>query len=93
MGYAWPQSSNQGKPPMNDSIKGTAASLAEFVRATQDAELDDGDAARITNLVANTKNTLAALADRPRFDAEPAEIVTTMRRLAPAQARSGEGAS
>ena len=93
MGYAWPETSNQGKPRMNDSIKGGAAALAEFVRATQDAEFDDDDTARITNLLANTKNTLAALAGRPRFDAEPAEIVVAMRRLAPAQARSEEGAS
>ena len=82
---------------MNDSTKVGAAALAEFVRATQDAEFDDGDAARVSNLLANTKATLAALADRPRFDAEPAEMATVMRRLAPtataaAAAASGAGA-
>ena len=72
---------------MNESNEVGAASLADFVRATQDAELDDGDAERITTLLADTKRTLATLAGRPRFDAEPAETVTVMRRLAP---RAGE---
>ena len=74
---------------MNESNKLGAASLAEFVLATQDAEFDEGGAERVTTLLANTKATLAALADRPRFDAEPAETVTLMRRLAPAAAESG----
>ncbi|MCY4451494.1 MAG: hypothetical protein OXC01_06050 [Immundisolibacterales bacterium] len=73
---------------MTDSTKVGAAALAEFVFATQDAEFDDGDAERVTNLLANTRRTLAALADRPRFDAEPSETVTLMRRLAPG---AGEG--
>ena len=89
MRYAWPEFGSRDQSGMNDSTKVGAASLAEFVRATQDAEFDDGDAERVTNLLANTKVTLAALADRPRFDAEPAEIATVMRRLAPAAARSG----
>ena len=78
---------------MNESTKTGAASLAEFVRATQDAEFDGGDAERIANLLANTKRSLASLADRPRFDAEPAELVTVMRRLAPAAAVPEGGAS
>ena len=68
-----------------------AASLAEFVRMTQDAEFDDGDAERVSRLLANTKGALAALADRPRFDAEPADLAKAMSRLAPAAA-SGAGA-
>ena len=67
---------------MSESNKVGAASLADFVRATQDAELDDGDAERITTLLASAKRTLATLAGRPRFDAEPAETVTVMQRLA-----------
>ena len=74
---------------MSESNKVGAASLAEFVHATQDAEFDDGDAERVTTLLANTKATLAALADRTRFDAEPAELATVMRRLAPAAAAEG----
>ena len=66
---------------MSESNKVGAASLADFVRATQDAELDDGDAERITTLLASTKRSLATFAGRPRFDAEPAE--TVMQRLAP----------
>ena len=79
---------------MSESTRVGADALVEFVRATGDAEFDDGDAERVTNLLANTKTTLGALADRPRFDAEPAETVALMRRLAPA-AESGaeEGAS
>ena len=76
---------------MNESTKVGAASLAEFVLATQDAEFDEGDAERVTNLLANTKGTLGALADRPRFDAEPAEIATVMRRLAPGAGEAGTG--
>ena len=76
---------------MSESTKVSAASLAEFVRATQDAEFDDGDAERVTNLLANTKGTLAALADRTRFDAEPAEIVVVTRRLAPGAEGAGTG--
>ncbi len=77
---------------MNEATgKVDAASLAEFVRMTQDAEFDDGDAERVSRLLANTKGTLAALADRPRFDAEPAELAKAMSRLAPAAA-SGAGA-
>ncbi len=76
---------------MNEATdKVGAASLAEFVRATQDAEFDDGDAERVSRLLANTKGTLAALADRPRFDAEPADLAKAMSRLAPAAA-SGAG--
>lgn len=77
---------------MSDSTKVGAASLAEFVRATQDAEFEDGDAERVANLLANTKATFAALADRPRFDAEPAEIATVLRRLAPATTSGAEEA-
>ena len=76
---------------MSESTKVSAATLAEFVRATQDAEFDDGDAERVTNLLANTKGTLAALADRARFDAEPAEIVVVTRRLAPGAEDAGTG--
>ena len=76
---------------MNESTKLGAASLAEFVLATGDAEFDDGDAERVTNLLANTKSTLGALADRPRFDAEPAETVAVMRRLAPRSEEAGAG--
>lgn len=72
---------------MNEATgKAGAASLAEFVRATQDAEFDDGDAERVSRLLANTKATFAALADRPRFDAEPADLAKAMIRLAPAAA-------
>ena len=80
---------------MNESTKVGAASLAEFVRATADAEFDEGDAERVTNLLANTKGTLGALADQPRFDAEPAETAAVMRRLAPRpeEASAGGGAS
>ena len=76
---------------MNESSKVGAAALAEFVLATQDAEFDEGDAERVTNLLANTKGTLGTLADRPRFDAEPAEIATVMRRLAPGAGEAGTG--
>lgn len=68
---------------MSESNKVGAASLADFVRATQDAELDDGDAERVATLLADTKRSLATFAGRPRFDAEPAETVTVMQRLAP----------
>ena len=79
---------------MSESTRVGADALAEFVRSTQDAEFDDGGAERVTNLLANAKATLAALADRPRFDAEPAETVTLMRRLAPAsESGAEEGAS
>ena len=80
---------------MNEPTQVGAASLAEFVRATQDAEFDDGDAERVARLLANTKATLAALADRPRFDAEPADLVKAMGRPAPtaaSAAASGAGA-
>ena len=80
---------------MNEPTQVGAASLAEFVRATQDAEFDDGDAERVARLLANTKATFAALADRPRFDAEPAELVKAMGRFAPTgapAAASGAGA-
>ncbi len=76
---------------MNESTKVGAASLAEFVLATQDAEFDEGDAERVTNLLANTKGTLGTLAGRPRFDAEPAEIATVMRRLAPGAGGAATG--
>ena len=76
---------------MIESTKVGAASLAEFVLATQDAEFDEGDAERVTNLLANTKGTLGALADRPRFDAEPAQTVAVMRRLAPRSEEAGAG--
>ena len=78
---------------MSESTRLGADALAEFVRATQDAEFDDGDAERVTNLLANTKATLSALADRPRFDAEPAETVTVMRRVATRPDESSGGAS
>ena len=74
---------------MNESTKVGATALAEFVLATQGAEFDEGDAARVATLLANTKRTLAALGDRPRFDAEPAETVALIRRLAPAAAAEG----
>ena len=80
---------------MNEPTQVGAASLAEFVRATQDAEFDDGDAERVARLLANTKAAFAALADRPRFDAEPAELVKAMGRFAPTgvpAAASGVGA-
>ena len=88
MRYAWLETGSRDETGMSESTRVGADALAEFVRATQDAEFDDGDAERVTNLLANTKGTLAALADRPRFDAEPAETVALMRRLAPA-AESG----
>ena len=47
---------------MSESNKVGAASLADFVRATQDAELDDGDAERITTLLADTKRSIAPAA-------------------------------
>ena len=71
---------------MNESNKLGAAALAEFVRATQDAEFDEGDAERVATLLANTKRTLGVLAGQPRFDAEPAETVALIRRLAPTAA-------
>ena len=83
MRYASPECNHRDEPGMSESDKVGAAALAEFVRGTQGAELDDGDAERVTNLLANTKGTLAALADRTRFDAEPAEIAVVTRRLAP----------
>ena len=67
---------------MSESNRVDAAALADFVRATQDANFDEGDAERIPTLLANTKAAFAALADRARFDAEPAEILTVMGRLA-----------
>ena len=75
---------------MNESDRVSVAALAEFVRGTQDADFEQGDAERIPTLLANTKSTFAALADRTRFDAEPAEIVTVMGRLAPAAASGAE---
>lgn len=78
---------------MSESTKLGATALAEFVRATQDAEFDEGDAERIPTLLANTKGTFAALADRPRFDAEPAEIVTVTGRLAARSDKSAGGGS
>ena len=76
---------------MSETTKVGAAALAEFVRATADTEFDEGDAERVTNLLANTKGTLGTLAERPRFDAEPAEIATVMRRLAPGADEAGTG--
>ena len=78
---------------MNESSRVDAAALADFVRATQDAEFDEGDAERIPTLLANTKGTFAALADRPRFDAEPSEIVTVTGRLAARPGTSAGGGS
>ena len=80
---------------MNESTKVGATALAEFVLATQGAEFDEGDAERVATLLANTKAALATLAGRPRFDAEPSEMVTVMRRLAPGagEASAGGGAS
>ena len=78
---------------MNESNRVDATALADFVRATQDADFDEGDAERIPTLLANTKATFAALAGRPRFDAEPAEIVTVMGRLAHGCGESTGGAS
>ena len=68
-----------------------ASSLAEFVRATEGAEFDDGDAERLATILANTRKAFAAYADHPRFDTEPAGIVPTLRRLAPADGSEGEG--
>ena len=62
MGYAWPESDRRDERGMSESNKVGAASLAEFVRATQDAELDDGDAERITTLLADTKRSIAPAA-------------------------------
>ena len=78
---------------MSESNRVDAAALADFVRATQDADFDEGDAERIPTLLANTKATFAALADRPRFDAEPADIVTAMRRVGAAPDGSAGGES
>ena len=74
---------------MSTSAAAGAASLAEFVRGTQDAEFDDGDAERVARVVANTKNVFAALADHPRFDTEPADLGPLLARLAPAALREG----
>ena len=76
---------------MNEPTRVGAASLAEFVRETRDAEFGDGDAERVARLLADTKATLAALADRPRFDAEPADLVKAMGPSAPAAAAPGAG--
>ena len=78
---------------MSETNRVDAAALADFVRATQDADFDEGDAERIPTLLVNTKSTFAALAGRPRFDAEPAEIVTVMVRLAEGPGESTGGAS
>ena len=75
---------------MSETNRVDATALADFVRATQDAEFDEGDAERIPTLLANTRATFAALAARTRFDAEPAEIVTTMRRLAATDAAAAD---
>ena len=91
MGYACPHPRTEHRPSMNEPTRLGAASLAEFVRATRDAEFGDGDAERVARLLADTKATLAALADRPRFDAEPADLVKAMGRSAPAAAASGAG--
>lgn len=94
MRYAWPETGSRNETGMSESTRVGADALAEYVRATADAEFDDGDAERVTNLLANTKATLAALAGRPRFDAEPAETVALMRRLAPgAESGAEEDAS
>ena len=37
-----------------------ASSLAEFVRATEGAEFDDGDAERLATILANTRKAFAA---------------------------------
>lgn len=68
----------------------SAASLAEFVRATEGAEFDDGDAERLATILANTRKAFAAYAGHPRFDTEPAGIVPALRRLAPADGPDGE---
>ena len=81
----------QGGPRMHTSTTAGAASLAEFVRATESAELDDGDAERLATILANTRKAFAAYADYSRFDAEPAEIAPALRRLAPAAASPGGG--
>ena len=92
MRYPSRENGSRDEPGMSESTKVSAAALAEFVRATQGAEFDDGDAERVTNLLANTRGTLGTLADRPRFDAEPAEMVTVLGRLAPSGAgESGAG--
>ena len=89
MRYASGETGSRDETGMSESTKVGAASLAEFVRATADAEFDEGDAERVANLLANTKGTLGTLADRPRFDAEPAEIAAVMRRLAPGAVEAG----
>ena len=67
----------------------SAASLAEFVRATEGAEFDDGDAERLATILANTRKAFAAYAGYPRFDAEPAGLAPALRRLASAAGPDG----
>lgn len=78
---------------MSTSTAVSAASLAEFVRATEAAEFDDGDAERLATILANTRKAFAAYAGHPRFDTEPAGIVPALRRLAPADGSEGWGES
>jgi len=67
-----------------------SAPLIDCVRATQNVEFSAGDGERIAKLLAATKRAFEALADQPRFDGgEPADLVNTLRRLAPA----GSGAA
>ena len=67
----------------------SAASLAEFVRATEGAEFDDGDAERLATILANTRKAFAAYAGYSRFDAEPAGLAPALRRLASAAGPDG----
>ena len=76
---------------MSTSTAVSAASLAEFVRAAEGAEVDDGDAERLAAILANTRKAFAAYAGYPRFDAEPARIAPALRRLAPAAGPDGGG--
>ena len=76
---------------MSTSAAVSAASLAEFVRATEGAEFDDGDAERLATILANTRKAFAAYAGHPRFDAEPAGLAPALRRLAPAAGSDGGG--
>ena len=76
---------------MSTSTAVSAGSLAEFVRAAEGAEFDDGDAERLATILANTRKAFAAYAGHPRFDAEPAGIGPVLRRLAPAAGPDGGG--
>ena len=69
---------------MNDSTNVRSASLGEVVRTTQDVAFNDASAERIATILTRTKDAFGALADHPRFDHEPADLVAVHRRVAPA---------